>query len=218
MYTKIADEKLKTGENMEIGVVMAPDEDHFGSMMELLHHKGPPWLTHVERALKGDITGLEPRFYIGALNGQAIANIVTVEYNRTGIFGHVFTRPEHRRKGACTLVMGHQMEDFRQRGGEEEVWLLRVEINNDYADTTWPGYYPLLSWNSGQIPKSINNRPVRMKLVQAMTGNVLVSDMLRSNSYRTREEDGGPVLWYTIKYELGPRAKAKPQPIFPFLL
>ncbi|HAA73566.1 TPA: hypothetical protein DCE37_00380 [Candidatus Latescibacteria bacterium] len=33
---------------------------------------------------------------------------------RVGLFGHVFTKPEERRKGAANALM----EDFRQRGGK----------------------------------------------------------------------------------------------------
>lgn len=117
MYTKLSDVKLKTGEDMQIGIVLAPDMGYVERINDVLHHKGEPWLTHVDKALKGEITGIETRFYIGHLNGHVIANIMTVEYNRTGILGHVFTRPEHRRKHACTLIMSHQMEDFKRRDG-----------------------------------------------------------------------------------------------------
>lgn len=117
MYTKLNDVKLKSGEDMEIGVVQAPDEEYVDKLNDLLKHKGDPWMIHVDEALKGEIKDLETRFYIGKLNGYPIANIMTVEYNRAGIFGHVFTRPEHRRKGACDLIMKHQMSDFKNRGG-----------------------------------------------------------------------------------------------------
>lgn len=117
MYTKLSDVQLKTGEKMEIGVVLAPDEEFADRVMDVLHHKGEPWLGHVDKALKGGITDLETRFYIGQLDGKIITNIMTVEYNRAGIFGHVFTRPGHRRKRACTLLMKEQMEHFKQRGG-----------------------------------------------------------------------------------------------------
>jgi hypothetical protein len=42
---------------------------------------------------------------------------MTVEYKGVGILGHVFTRPEHRRKGACQAVLTETMQDFRARGG-----------------------------------------------------------------------------------------------------
>lgn len=117
MYTKLSDIRLKTGEKMEIGMVLAPDEEYADRIIDILRHKGEPWLGEVEKAVKGEITDLETRFYIGHLDGQVITNIMTAEYNRTGIFGHVYTRPEHRRKHACTLLMREQMEDFRKRGG-----------------------------------------------------------------------------------------------------
>ena len=39
------------------------------------------------------------------------------EYDGIGILGHVYTRPEQRRKSACRLVMTEQMTDFGMRNG-----------------------------------------------------------------------------------------------------
>ncbi|MFQ6097779.1 MAG: GNAT family N-acetyltransferase [Armatimonadota bacterium] len=117
MYTKLADETLKTGENMEVGVVLAPDDVYDDQIRPLLGHKGEDWRYHIDESLKGNIEGLETRFYLGLLNGQAICNIMTTEYAGAGILGHVYTLPEQRRKGACSKVMVHQMDDYRRRGG-----------------------------------------------------------------------------------------------------
>ena len=38
------DVKQQTDENMEIGVVVAPDQEHSDSVAKVLHHKGEPWL------------------------------------------------------------------------------------------------------------------------------------------------------------------------------
>ena len=73
MYIKLSDAKLKTDEDLEVGVVMAPDQEHSDSIAKVLHHKGDPWLSHVNRALSGDIKELETRFYIGKLDGQVVA-------------------------------------------------------------------------------------------------------------------------------------------------
>lgn len=102
---------------MEIGVVLAPDNEHAEEIMRLLHHKGKPWLDHVKRALLGEIQDLETRFYVGKVEGKLVGNIMTVEFNGTGILGHVFTLPEHRRKHVCSLIMAEQMEDFKRRSG-----------------------------------------------------------------------------------------------------
>lgn len=117
MYYKLSDVKLKTGEDMEIGVVIAPDMEYSERISKVLNHKGEPWLSHVNKALSGEIKELETRFYVGKLDGNIVGNIMTVEYNRTGILGHVFTIPEQRRKHICSLIMEQQMKDFKIRGG-----------------------------------------------------------------------------------------------------
>jgi GNAT superfamily N-acetyltransferase len=117
VYKKLSMQTLKTGESMEIGVVLTPDEAHADQIAPFLKHKGDPWNTHIARALKEELDELETRFYVGKLRGTVVTNVMTAEYNRTGLFGHVYTQPEHRRKGAFKLLMAEQMKDFRTRGG-----------------------------------------------------------------------------------------------------
>jgi len=124
MYTKLKNVKLKSGENMEIGVVQAPDSEYADGIKSLLAHKSEKFRWHIERCLEGPLDGLETYFYIGQVseplpheNREVIANIMTVEHIGVGILGHVFTKPEHCRKGACTNIMASQMEHFRRRGG-----------------------------------------------------------------------------------------------------
>jgi len=109
---------LKTGERLEIRVVLAPDAELEPLVKPFLGHKPSSYIWHMEAAFEpGRIDDLETRFYLGLLGGRPIANVMTVEYKGIGILGHVYTLPEHRRKGACALVMAEQMEDFRRRGG-----------------------------------------------------------------------------------------------------
>ena len=117
MYRKLATERLKSGEEMEIGVVVSPDEEHVSQLTSFLGHKGKDWVWQVESTLKGKCPDLDAYFYVGKINGDVVGNISTWEYERSGIFGHVFTQPDHRRKGVCKAIMAHQMEDFRRRGG-----------------------------------------------------------------------------------------------------
>ena len=118
MYNKFADLKLKTGETMEVGVIIAPDEAHAEQIKPFLAHKGGGFKWHLERSVVEPLDDLETRFYVGKVEGEITANIMIVEYQHVGILGHVFTTPTQRRKGACKAVMGFQMEDFRQRNGE----------------------------------------------------------------------------------------------------
>jgi len=117
MYERLGEQTLQSGERLEIGVVTAPDETFAARIEDVLHHKGPEWRTHIHNTLRGETDQLETRFYLGLLDDQPVGNVMTVERHGVGIFGHVFTRPEHRRKGVCRAIMQRQMQHFRQRGG-----------------------------------------------------------------------------------------------------
>ncbi len=121
MYSRIADETLKSGELMEVGVVLGPDNNHSEKIKPFLSHKPGVWGWHIEKSLKEGLDGLETRYYIGMLDGAIISSIMTVESHQTGILAHVFTNPDQRRKGACDHLMRHLMADFRTRGGGQLV-------------------------------------------------------------------------------------------------
>jgi hypothetical protein len=117
MYTHFGDERIKSWEALELGVVTAPDGEFSAGVVGLLGHKGGEWQFHIEAALGGQTDLLETRFYLGLLAGVPVANVMTVENQGVGILGHVFTRPEQRRKGICQAVMTRLMDDFRERDG-----------------------------------------------------------------------------------------------------
>jgi hypothetical protein len=121
MYTHLGSVTLKTGEQMELGVVRCPDPSWGAQVMPLLGHKGRESRDHFEAAFAGPLDELETRFYVGTVGGIAITNVMIVgaragSIGRVGILGHVFTRPEHRQKGAYAQLMAAQMEDVRRAG------------------------------------------------------------------------------------------------------
>ena len=118
MYTRLGEVPLRSSENLEIGVVTTPEDEFGAAIQELLNHKGPDWLFHIRAALQGETGLLETRFYVGLLAGVPVGNVMTVEVKGVGILGHVFTLPEHRRKGICQAIMKRLMEHFRERGGQ----------------------------------------------------------------------------------------------------
>jgi hypothetical protein len=118
MYNQLTEAKLKTGERIEVGVIITPDEEYAEKIKPFLTHKGGGFKWHLGRSVVEPLDALETRFYVGKLNGEIITNIMIVEHRHVGILGHVFTTPAQRRKGACKSVMASQMEDFRQRSGE----------------------------------------------------------------------------------------------------
>ena len=120
MYQKLQDVTLKTNERVELGVVLAPeDKTQLGAQIrKLMGHKGEIWVWQVEKSLSGSYPGMETRFYILLKAGVPFANIMTSESHGVGIFGHVWTVPEERRKGAADIIHHHLMEDFKKRGGK----------------------------------------------------------------------------------------------------
>jgi GNAT superfamily N-acetyltransferase len=118
MVATLDHQPLKSGESLEVGLVTAPDAELAPRIGSLLAHKGPEWQFHMESALRGETGSLQTRYYLGLLSGEPVANVMTVESGGVGILGHVFTQPEHRRKGICRAIMGRVMEDFRGRGGQ----------------------------------------------------------------------------------------------------
>ncbi|HZT42950.1 MAG TPA: GNAT family N-acetyltransferase [Chthonomonadaceae bacterium] len=118
MIERLETQPLKSGEMLEVVVVTAPDPSLGPEVDALLAHKRDPYQFHLQAALRGETDALETRFYLGLLDGKPVGNIMTVEHQGIGIFGHVYTRPEHRRKGVCSAIMCQQMEHFRQRGGK----------------------------------------------------------------------------------------------------
>jgi len=119
MYGKLQDATLKSGERVELGVLLGPDQSELAQQVRtLLGHKGRIWIWQIEQSLGKQFKDAQSRFYIAVRNGQPLANVMTVEAFGIGIFGHVYTRPEERRKGLSDKLIGCLMGDFRTRGGK----------------------------------------------------------------------------------------------------
>lgn len=117
MYTSITASRLRTGETLEVGVVLAPDDDYAPLVRPILAHKSRNEQWHLDEVFAGRVAPLETRFYLGRLKDRPVCNIMVSEHDGIGILSHVYTRPEHRRKGIARLVMAGQMADFNNRGG-----------------------------------------------------------------------------------------------------
>src|SRR5688500_1900224 len=109
MYTPLGSETLKTGERMEIGVVQGPDPEWLPRVVPFLGHKGPDTRVHIRRSLEEPLDALQTRYYVGCVDGEVISQIMVVGDRGAGILGHVYTDPDHRRKGACAAIMARQM-------------------------------------------------------------------------------------------------------------
>ena len=117
MVRELAEITLKSGEVMQCLLVEEPEACWAADVQELLVHKRDHVHWHIARSIAGPLDELETRFYLGVVNGEAVGNIMTVEHGGIGILGHVFTQPDHRRKGIASHIMSAQMRDFQERGG-----------------------------------------------------------------------------------------------------
>jgi GNAT superfamily N-acetyltransferase len=107
MYTSLGSARIKSGEVMEIGVIQAPDPLWTDRLSAFLNHKGPDWVPQVEAALNGPLDTLKSLFFIGQIDGRLACHTVVSGDRRVGILGHVYTRPEDRRKGAIKVLLEH---------------------------------------------------------------------------------------------------------------
>jgi len=116
MYTYLGSVTLRTGEQMELGVVRCPDPSWGAQVKPLLGHKSRETHFHFDSAFDGPLDDLETRFYLGTIGGLAVTNVMIVGARGVGILGHVYTRPEHRQKGAYRHLMAAQMADCQRQG------------------------------------------------------------------------------------------------------
>ena len=117
MYEHIDTIRLKSGESVDACVVKGPDPDWADRIEALLEHKGEIWRWGNTMVLRKRLD-VEAYFYVLHRNGIPFANMTTVETRGAGIFGHVYTRPEDRRKRAAMELMRITMDHFRRRGGQ----------------------------------------------------------------------------------------------------
>ena len=116
MFEPIGKIRLKSGEAVDAAVVKGPDPVWAERIEALLEHKSEIWRWGNSMVLRERLD-VAAYFYILHRDGIPIANMTTVEMLGVGIFGHVFTKPEDRRKRAAMELMRLMMDHFRERGG-----------------------------------------------------------------------------------------------------
>jgi len=111
--------KIKSGQELEIIRVAAPDAQWKEPIVEALQHKGESWVSTIQMTLEQSLEGVQCYYYLGLLDGEIVGNITSTEATEVGvgILGHVFTSPSHRRKGICTALMEALIGDFAARDG-----------------------------------------------------------------------------------------------------
>ena len=116
MYESLGQVELKTGEEVEVGMVVAPDLEWAERVEVLLEHKGGVWNWQNSTVVREEL-GINVCFYLLHRDGEPFANIMTATCDGAGYLGHVWTSPEDRRKRGAVQLMELQMEQFRRQGG-----------------------------------------------------------------------------------------------------
>ena len=117
MYQSLGNARLKNQEEVEIGRITCPDLEWADRIESLLGHKEPLYLWQNSTVIRNHC-GLGAYFYPLHHNGIPLASMMIVEHQHVGFFGHVWTQPEHRRKGAAAILMKAVMQDFKDRHGQ----------------------------------------------------------------------------------------------------
>ena len=117
LYQRLGSSTLKTGETVEIGLVVPVDPPSTDRLKKLLGHKGWEWVYQIGLSLEGKTDDLENRFYVARRGDEILSNVCTFEKDGVGILAHVWTPEAERRKGLCTAILEKLIEDFRARGG-----------------------------------------------------------------------------------------------------
>jgi GNAT superfamily N-acetyltransferase len=108
---------LKSGEEARLLHIVAPEPAWTDRILPFLAHKGEPWMWPMKLALEEGLPGVRMSFFELLLGEAIVGNITTVDARGVGMLQHVFTNPDHRRKGICQFLMQAVTDDFAGRGG-----------------------------------------------------------------------------------------------------
>ncbi len=119
MVTEYPPVRLKSDEQAQLFKVVAPEPEWKERLLTRLSHKGPLWDKPMNDALEGGLEGMTMYFFQLRLDDVAVGNLTIVEALKRPIalLQHVFTDPNHRRKGICSIMMQAMVDDFRSRDG-----------------------------------------------------------------------------------------------------
>lgn len=111
--------RLKSGEEGRVYQLVAPEPSWAERVLPFLNHKGPLFGQPMQQALAEGLPGLRMNFFLLVLGEELVGNLTTVESldPPLGMLQHVFTKPEHRRKGICQALLQVLTADFGSRGG-----------------------------------------------------------------------------------------------------
>ena len=117
MYTAMVSTRLSSGEPLQIGVVEpAGDTAWAPRVLATLAHKSAVNRLHLEGAFRGDLDDLETLFYVGTVANEIVTVAMLAGGHGAAVYGHVYTQPVWRRRGAASTLHRVLGDDWRRRG------------------------------------------------------------------------------------------------------
>ena len=116
MQTDLGEVRLKSGEPLRLAVIEPPAGHWTAPLTRLLAHKAPARQIEIAGELGGTLDDLRAAFYVGVVGEEAITVARVAGADGAGIWGHVYTVPAWRGRGAARLLHEAAMPDLRRRG------------------------------------------------------------------------------------------------------
>jgi GNAT superfamily N-acetyltransferase len=122
MTTELGPVTLRGGDEMTVKRIECPAEEYVEPLLHFLEHKGDNTARDMKQRLRGDYVEVSlDRWFVGEIDGRIASQMGYMLARDTldlGVFGHVYTEPEHRGKGAASALMQPLMDDFNAGPGQ----------------------------------------------------------------------------------------------------
>ncbi len=113
---------LRDGAPMTIRLIEPPAGEYAERLTRFLEHKGNGTARDIAQRLRGDyVADCLDRFFVGEIEDRIAAQMwytLPREQPDFGVFGHVYTEPEQRGRGAASTLMGPLLADFLAGPGQ----------------------------------------------------------------------------------------------------
>lgn len=110
-------------------LVIPPAPAHWPALLDLLRHKGPPWVRDMERRMVEGVPGAQDVYAVIRSGGQFLANACVNKFGDVGVLGHCFTRPDHRRRGYARQLVEAVLSWFEMMGGQRLILGTTAELD-----------------------------------------------------------------------------------------
>ncbi len=171
-------------------------------LLALVWHKGSPWVEDIHRRLQGECAGSRDRFFVGYDGSRPVAMVwytVSETEPRLALLGHVYTRPEHRRRGLATRLMETAMAEFARQGG------VVVQLFT-YNPETLP-FYERLGFETLYASRAMHATDWYLRRPAGST--VLIDTWFAPRACRVRPLAAGDLPQYCLLYNLEHRTRLK---------